>query len=164
MFKHNYYTPIFIMLTLASTINIASSEICETPNDCSDGLFCTGIETCSPSDSRADARGCVMGTPPNCNDGLACTVDSCNEIYNSCESLAPDRDGDGSGDATCVNDLGEPLGRDCDDNNPLRFGGNLEVCDAHDLDEDCDSTTFGTKDDDNDGFIDADCGNWESYR
>ena len=162
MFKNGLY--IFIFLLVVNATNIVNAEICQTANDCSDGLYCTGEEFCRPNDSRADARGCVMGAPPNCDDGIACTIDTCNEIYNICYNLAPDLDGDGSRDATCLDELGEPLGRDCDDSNPLRYGGNLEVCDAHDLDEDCDVTTFGTKDEDNDGFIDADCGNWETYR
>ncbi|MFK7998324.1 MAG: hypothetical protein AB8H86_01960, partial [Polyangiales bacterium] len=113
---------------------------CESANDCSDGLFCTGEETC------ADGI-CVAGEVVDCDDGIECTIDGCNEISNSCESLAPDLDGDGSGDSSCVDALGEPLGRDCDDTDARRFGGNLEVCDLNDaleglgLDEDCDPTT-----------------------
>lgn len=133
------------------------ARACNTANDCSDGLFCTG-------EARCQNNVCVAGTPPNCNDGIACTVDACNEIANSCENLAPDLDGDGSGDASCLSALGEPLGRDCDDSNANRFGGNREVCDANDLDEDCNLSTVGTKDTDGDGFVDAECANWEFYR
>lgn len=46
---------------------------------CSDGLFCTGTETCDP------VNDCQPGTPPNCNDGVVCTVDACNEGTNSCD-------------------------------------------------------------------------------
>lgn len=147
---------LMLMLLYGLSIN-AFAQRCNTTNDCSDGLFCTGDETCQNNE-------CVAGTPPNCDDGIACTIDSCDEIANSCENHAPDRDNDGSGDASCVDGLGQALGRDCDDNNPKRFGGNIEVCDEHDLDEDCDTSTFGTKDSDGDGFVDAECGNWEFYR
>ncbi|MEM7492144.1 MAG: putative metal-binding motif-containing protein [Pseudomonadota bacterium] len=142
----------------------AQTERCKTNADCSDAVFCNGYEICSPNSSRADARGCIPGPPPDCDDRIACTIDSCNEAQRRCENLPPDRDGDGAGDKLCLDRLGVPLGRDCDDNNPLRFGGNLEVCDPHGLDEDCDLTTFGSKDEDGDGFIDAICRNYEFYQ
>lgn len=119
---------------------------------------------CRPGDPRADARGCIAGIPPNCDDGIACTTDGCSEINERCESFPPDRDNDGSGDMLCLDLLGEPLGRDCDDANPRRYGGNLEICDPHGLDEDCDINTFGKKDDDGDGYIDAVCRNYEFYQ
>jgi hypothetical protein len=40
-----------------------------------------------------------------------------------------------------------------------RFPGNVEVCDAADVDEDCNQATFGDRDQDGDGWIDADCCN-----
>ncbi|MFT5358536.1 MAG: hypothetical protein ACI9KE_005775, partial [Polyangiales bacterium] len=131
---------------------------CDTANDCSDGLFCTGEETC------ADGV-CVPGDDVDCDDGIECTIDGCNEISNSCESLAPDLDADGSGDMSCVDALGEPLGRDCDDTDARRFGGNLEVCDLDGelegvgLDEDCDASTFGAIDSDGDSYFDDRCFN-----
>lgn len=148
----------------AMAVGPAHSQICQTQADCSDGLFCTGVEICRPEDPRADSRGCLAGAPPDCDDRLACTLDSCNEAERRCENLPPDRDNDGAGDKSCVDHVGEPLGRDCDDNNPLRFGGNVEVCDPHGLDEDCNINTFGEKDDDGDGFIDAICRNYEFYQ
>jgi hypothetical protein len=63
-----------------------------------------------------------------------------------------DADGDGARDATCG-------GTDCDDANPSRYPGAMEVCDAADFDEDCDSETFGFRDADGDGFPDARCCN-----
>lgn len=62
---------------------------------------------------------------------------------------APDTDGDGIRDAYCG-------GEDCDDNDPGRFPGNTEVCDALGKDEDCDDMSFGI-DADGDGFISAQC-------
>ena len=61
----------------------------------------------------------------------------------------PDADGDGLKDSYCGGD-------DCDDNDPNRYPGNTEVCDAEGRDEDCDDMSFGI-DRDGDGFISADC-------
>lgn len=63
-----------------------------------------------------------------------------------------DADGDGYAPIHCG-------GSDCDDTDPRRFPGNVEVCDAEGLDEDCDPTTFGQRDQDGDGFIDSTCTN-----
>lgn len=47
--------------------------------ECSDGLFCTGPESCN-----------VLGfcqaneSPLNCTDGVSCTIDSCNELGDVC--------------------------------------------------------------------------------
>jgi alpha-tubulin suppressor-like RCC1 family protein len=46
-------------------------------------------------------------------------------------------------------------GDDCDDEDERRFPGNSEVCDADDLDEDCNPSTVGALDADTDGY-DAD--------
>lgn len=64
----------------------------------------------------------------------------------------PDLDGDGVDAVACG-------GVDCDDTNAARAPGNLEVCDAADVDEDCDPSTFGERDGDGDGYVDADCRN-----
>jgi hypothetical protein len=61
-----------------------------------------------------------------------------------------DNDGDGASDMACGGD-------DCDDNDPNRFPGNVEVCDAANHDEDCDPNTIGSLDADGDGFIDYGC-------
>ncbi len=37
-------------------------------DDCDDGLFCNGTETCDPDSADADARGCVAGTDDPCAD------------------------------------------------------------------------------------------------
>src|SRR5205085_2036315 len=57
-----------------------------TPSNasCSDGQFCDGTETCSPS------KGCQPGTPPNCNDGVVCTVDLCDEAHDRCTNTEND--------------------------------------------------------------------------
>ncbi|MCZ7680956.1 MAG: putative metal-binding motif-containing protein [Sandaracinaceae bacterium] len=50
-------------------------------------------------------------------------------------------------------------GDDCDDADPSRFAGAVEVCDAEGHDEDCDLTTLGATDVDGDGAISAACCN-----
>jgi hypothetical protein len=60
-----------------------SIRTCIENNDCDDGLFCNGEETC-------DGGICQSGTAPNCNDGVPCTVDSCNEDTDSCENVPED--------------------------------------------------------------------------
>lgn len=67
----------------------ASWACCED-RDCSDGVFCNGLEVC-------DAGTCVAGEPPDCSDGLSCTDDSCEEAANVCVHAANDElcaDGD----------------------------------------------------------------------
>ncbi|WP_105101769.1 putative metal-binding motif-containing protein [Microbulbifer pacificus] len=63
-----------------------------------------------------------------------------------------DRDGDGSMAIECG-------GNDCDDYNPRRYPGAIEVCDDRGLDEDCDISTAGLRDADADGHIDMMCFN-----
>lgn len=124
---------------------------CGNDDDCDDGVFCNGFEQCV-------AGFCSPGLS-SCDDGIACTVDSCNVERDTCVYRAPDMDGDGFGDANCLDRRGIPTGDDCDDANAQRFPGNLEVCDAAGLDEDCDLNTRGNRDADDDGFEDALCCN-----
>ena len=56
---------------------------CLDNEDCDDGLWCNGAETC-------DAGTCLAGTAVNCNDGVDCTTDSCNEGTDSCDNVADD--------------------------------------------------------------------------
>src|SRR5690606_40719273 len=126
-----------------------ASPACETDAECDDGLFCTGVEAC--------VEGRCATTPVDCDDGIACTIDTCSELRRRCESAAPDVDGDGFGDASCLEDGGDPIGNDCDDNDANRFPGNREVCDAAGHDEDCDLETRGGVDADGDGFESAAC-------
>jgi hypothetical protein len=79
---------------------------------CSDGLFCTGTETCHAT------LGCQDGPNPNCNDGVSCTGDVCDEMNDECDHTPNDAScGDGlfcNGDETCdvLNDC-EPSTNPC---------------------------------------------------
>ncbi|MCA9576018.1 MAG: hypothetical protein KC668_11310 [Myxococcales bacterium] len=141
-------------MDLGSDANVAPdmATACTQSSECDDGLFCNGAETCVD-------QQCVAGTPVACDDGIACTVDRCSEDARACQSDAPDVDGDGHRDASCLDGQGTPLGDDCDDDDINRFPSNLEVCDEDHHDEDCDESTFGRIDRDNDTFADARCCN-----
>ncbi|MFX1517170.1 MAG: Kazal-type serine protease inhibitor domain-containing protein, partial [Promethearchaeota archaeon] len=47
---------------------------------CDDGLFCNGFEVCQDG-------VCESGSVVDCNDGISCTIDSCNELTDSCDNL-----------------------------------------------------------------------------
>jgi hypothetical protein len=130
----------------------AGSPACRSAADCDDGLFCTGLERC-------DDGLCSAGTPRDCDDGVECTLDRCDEDSFSCLHLGPDADGDGFADARCTGPGGLPFGVDCDDDDALRYPGNVEVCDPDHHDEDCDVTTYGARDVDGDLHNDLVCCN-----
>ncbi len=132
--------------------NVGDAGPCTTNSDCDDRRFCNGVETCV-------ATVCQPGTAPTCDDMVACTIDICDPALNACSAAAPDRDGDGHGDASCLDRMGSPLGDDCDDSDARRAPGNLEVCDILGVDEDCDLSTLGGIDMDRDTFIDGRCCN-----
>ena len=53
---------------------------CTQDQDCDDGLFCNGAETC-----QNDV--CAAGTAVSCDDSVACTTDSCDEDADACGSV-----------------------------------------------------------------------------
>ncbi len=127
----------------------AGPGICAADVDCDDGLFCTGTRACRPQDADADPRGCV--DQPPCE-----AAERCVEADAQCVPEGCDGDGDADSDGFLSIACG---GTDCDDDDPLRNPGAVEVCDAEDRDEDCDPDTFGARDEDDDGFVDIACCN-----
>ena len=125
------------------------ASLCERSSDCDDGLFCNGVETCSPGSDTSDLRGCEVGAAP-CGD-VACEEASDRCAQEGCDE--PDADGDGHDRVACGGD-------DCDDDDGNRFPGNTEVCDEE-HDEDCNLATIGGPegDADGDGLIETRCGN-----
>jgi len=137
---------LFVLALLPSP---AYTQTCSADADCDDGLFCNGAERCIPSDPSAGANGCVAGTNPCISPCV------CSEGTKSCGGAGcsqADADGDGHGSIGTGGD-------DCDDNDPNRYPGNIEVCDPAAYDEDCDVLTFGAVDLDVDGFVTDGCCN-----
>jgi len=128
-------------------------DCCED-EDCSDGIFCNGIEVC-------DRGECQTAPAPECDDGLSCTEDACDEARNLCvfdpnHALCSDSS-QCNGDERC-----EPADTDADEAGCVE--GSSKVCgDDDDCTEDfCDEVTdecaTRTRDSDADGHGDERCG------
>lgn len=125
----------------------ACRAMCTTDADCSDGLSCNGAELCRPGDAVVDAMGCKPGAPMcsgTCNEarvfeyapGVTRVIPAnCVKVTGGSGSCV-DNDNDGHPSAACGGD-------DCDDNNFRVNPGIREVCDAREVDEDCDPCTVG---------------------
>ncbi len=87
-------------------------------------------------------------------ESVAVPLDAWPESLSVCQVDDPmprcDRDEDGVESAACG-------GADCDDDDPDRFPGNTELCDA--VDQDCDPCTVGSRDGDMDGATSRECTN-----
>lgn len=83
-------------------------ELCRTDEECSDDVFCNGIEACGPDKPDADASGCVF-VGPACDEGLECVEDQ-QACLTDCD-LDPDFDDDNVNAVNCG-------GADCDDAAP----------------------------------------------
>lgn len=127
---------------------------CLTAARCDDGLYCNGVEQCVVSTRNGlPWRGCAAGRAPLvCAGGTACS-----ESSKRCVVSAVDADGDGV-------DSVASGGTDCDDQDANRYPGNIEICDAHGHDEDCDFETGGLRDADGDGHQSNQCFNWGPAR
>jgi hypothetical protein len=106
----------FVSCTIDDCDELADACV-HDPRDslCSDGFFCTGVETCDPE------SGCRPGVPPDCDDAVGCTLDECNEMLDACRHTASDAacsDGEFcTGVETCdpQNDCRPGTPTDCDD-------------------------------------------------
>lgn len=126
-----------------------SSGGCQADEDCADALFCNGAEICDPGAADADLAGCVPGAAP-CDGAMICQERGA-LCQTACEA-DDDADDDGVAGMACG-------GKDCDDADPGVFPGQVEVCDAAGVDEDCDPATLGGTDADNDSKISNLCCN-----
>jgi len=133
-----------LLLILLCAAPAHATEQCGRDSDCDDGIYCNGVERCSPGSPAADPRGCVVASTPPCTFGQYCS-----EPEDRCENSSPGpRDADGDG----VESI-EAGGADCDDTDPNRYPGNQEVSDVDGHDEDCDPMTYAGTDLDQDGYV-----------
>lgn len=134
---------------------------CVIDEDCDDGLFCNGVETC-------ESGTCMVGADP-CDDGIDCTVDSCVEDLARCNHVGDDeacQDGEFcNGAETCELATGCQAGTrpDCRDTSACTIDRCVEerggcVHDPRDLDGDTYVTddSFGGEDCGGDDCNDAD--------
>ena len=129
---------------------VACQFVCENDDECRDGVYCNGEETCNVSD-----HVCVPGTPLTCDDGDECTADACSESSQTCLNPLIDPDGDGYADvALDCSDADQ--GGDCDSEMMAINPGAAELCDG--VDNNCNGQTDETSavmcfpDRDNDGY------------
>jgi hypothetical protein len=140
--------PLALVFALAASLIVDSAFAkCRNNADCDDGVYCNGMELCDWNNRYADSEGCHPGAAP-CEP----QVSRCDEQADYCDFSCRFADADGDGV-----DAVECGGADCDDNNMNVYPGNTEICDPHNLNEDCDPTTIGDRDLDHDGFIDEAC-------
>lgn len=91
---------------------------CVDDAECQNGDLCDGAERCERG-ACAPALGRLL-----CEDDDPCTANECDPTA-GCRF--PTLDADGDGDPACS---------DCDDSDPARYVGNVDVCDG--IDNDCD--------------------------
>jgi len=129
-------------------------SLCECPNglasECDNSQYCDGTEICNTGTLM-----CESGTPPNCDDLVGCTIDSCNELTDSCNNI-PDN-------SACDNGLFCDGTEVCDEFLDCQAGVSV-ICDDSDeftldfCNEVIDSCEFIPIDSDNDGVdVYSDC-------
>lgn len=116
-------------LAVALPAQAQKKDVCTTDADCSDHVYCNGVERCEGSYAQARCVAAPVATP--CMAGQ-----TCDEAGQRCLTPRTDADGDGHNSQVTGGD-------DCDDNNVNRFPGNAETWDASDADDDCLPMTHG---------------------
>jgi hypothetical protein len=104
---------------------VADASDCD---DASAAIHPRGAEVCDAADTDEDCDGLADDADPSATGQAAWYVDA---------------DGDGYGDSATTDACDLPAGYaavsgDCDDAAPFTYPGAVEVCDASDVDEDCD--------------------------
>ncbi len=135
--------------------------LCCEDVECSDGIFCNGIEVCDRGicESDPDAYCTPSGICElNCDDSLTCTEDHCNELSNLCEHR-PVHDECDDGDSCNGVERCDPGDDEADEEGCVT--GIAMVCDDGDdctqdycEDNDC---RVRLRDGDGDGHGDRDC-------
>ncbi len=148
-----------VLSALLLTATPAGAQRCLSSDECDDGLFCNGAEECVGGRRGISVLGItVFAEPGRCRRAKRgpCVVKGvrsrCDDGARQCVRVCDDADGDGHSAAACG-------GNDCDDADPGRYPGAVEVCDPAGKDEDCDPGTFGARDLDRDGAPDGSCCN-----
>lgn len=59
----------------------ASTPSCTMDDECDDGCFCNGAESCVGGE-------CMSGDAPDCDDAVECTADVCDEAMGACRNFA----------------------------------------------------------------------------
>ena len=130
----------------AGDAGVDAAFVCAADFECDDGDYCNGVERCRDT-------ACQPGTPP-CD----AAAERCDESMDRCTPIDcadADADGDGFDSVACG-------GSDCNDSDDRIGPGSMEICDAANVDEDCDPATYGFRDADMDGEPDARCCNGET--
>lgn len=151
---------------------------CTRHQECDDGIFCNGVETCDP-EAGDQETGCAPGEPVVCTDGVPCTLDRCDEALDRCvfepnhdacadsvdctvDRCEPGADSDPQGcvrtpdDSWCELDFCT-VGSTCDPSSGCVGGSKRDCDDASPCTVDICNDTEGRcdhelRDDDNDGF------------
>jgi alpha-tubulin suppressor-like RCC1 family protein len=117
-------------------------------------LFVVSLAACGDDDAplEADGGGADAGNDGAVDAGrdadLEASIDAGTDTGADAGVDCTTLDVDGDGESACT---------DCDDNDANRYHGAPEVCDSDD--EDCDPTTFGSRDIDADGVVSTACCN-----